>query len=194
MTSIMIRFAQTTNNGVITNMKNLLELQTRIYNQNLEMGWHDNPRSFNTFVCLFHSELSEAMEGLRKNLMDDHLPEYPMVAVELADFVIRVLDWFGSVDDATVMDTTPHEFPQWDNIDYIAELHQMVSAAMFFKDIEGGFDDIEQNLNNSISVSESMAIANGWNLLEIINKKLEYNKYRNDHKRENREKENGKKF
>lgn len=175
-------------------MKNLLELQTRIYNQNLEMGWHDNPRSFNTFVCLFHSELSEAMEGLRKNLMDDHLPEYPMVAVELADFVIRVLDWFGSVDDATVMDTTPHEFPQWDNIDYIAELHQMVSAAMFFKDIEGGFDDIEQNLNNSISVSESMAIANGWNLLEIINKKLEYNKYRNDHKRENREKENGKKF
>ena len=76
-------------------MKNLIELQNKIHAQNIQLGWWDNPRPFSTQVCLFHSELSEAMEGDRKNLMDDHLKQYPMVAVEIADFVIRVLVWFS---------------------------------------------------------------------------------------------------
>jgi len=47
---------------------------------------------------LQHSELSEATEGYRKGLMDDHLPYRPMIEVELADAVIRILDlsgWLG---------------------------------------------------------------------------------------------------
>lgn len=39
-----------------------------------------------------HSELSEALEGWRKNLMDDHLPNRKMIEVELADCIIRILD------------------------------------------------------------------------------------------------------
>ena len=42
---------------------NLIELQNKIHAQNVEMGWWDEERDFDTFVCLFHSELSEAMEG-----------------------------------------------------------------------------------------------------------------------------------
>lgn len=40
-----------------------------------------------------HSELSEAMEGERKDLMDDKLPHRKMAEVELADCLIRIFDY-----------------------------------------------------------------------------------------------------
>jgi NTP pyrophosphatase (non-canonical NTP hydrolase) len=46
-----------------------------------------------TMIALLHSELSEALEGLRKNLDDDHLPDRKMVEVEMADVFIRLLDF-----------------------------------------------------------------------------------------------------
>lgn len=50
---------------------------------------------FSNKLCLIHSEVSEAMEGDRKNLMDTHLPNRPMREVELADAVIRIFDLAG---------------------------------------------------------------------------------------------------
>jgi hypothetical protein len=82
-------------------------------------------------LALVHSEISEAMQGFRKDLMDDHLPQRKMAEVELADAVIRIFDLAG----------------------------------------QQGFDL-------------------GGALVE----KLVYNTKRTDHKKENREKENGKKF
>ncbi len=69
-----------------------------IHAQNKQMGWWDNPREIGTLLCLVHSEVSEAMEGARKNLMDDHLPHRLMLEVELADAVIRILDIAGGYD------------------------------------------------------------------------------------------------
>jgi len=43
-----------------------------------------------------HSELSEAMEGERKDLMDDKLPHRRMAEVELADTLIRIFDYAGA--------------------------------------------------------------------------------------------------
>ena len=48
-------------------------------------------------LCLSHSEISEAMEGHRKGLMDDHLPHRTMFEVELADAVIRMSDLAGAM-------------------------------------------------------------------------------------------------
>lgn len=46
-------------------------------------------------LCLIHSEISEAMEGDRKDLMDDKLPHRKMLEVELADALIRIFDLAG---------------------------------------------------------------------------------------------------
>ena len=48
-------------------------------------------------LCLIHSEISEAMEGHRKGLMDDHVRSRPMVEVELADALIRICDLAGAL-------------------------------------------------------------------------------------------------
>ena len=48
-------------------------------------------------LCLIHSEVSEAMEGARKNLMDDKIKHRKMIEVELADAVIRILDLCGAL-------------------------------------------------------------------------------------------------
>ena len=65
-----------------------------------EAGWWDNrdlddPQTIPTCLCLVHSEISEAMEGARKNRMDDHLPHRKALEVELADAMIRILDLAG---------------------------------------------------------------------------------------------------
>jgi len=55
-----------------------------------------SPYCFSNKLMLTVSELSEAMEGDRKNLMDDKLPHRPMREVELADAVIRIFDLAGA--------------------------------------------------------------------------------------------------
>lgn len=44
-------------------------------------------------IALMHSELSEALEGLRKDLNDEHLPQFKSEVVEMADCIIRILDY-----------------------------------------------------------------------------------------------------
>ena len=48
-------------------------------------------------LMLSVSELAEAMEGHRKDLMDDKLPHRKMIEVELADTLIRVFDLAGAL-------------------------------------------------------------------------------------------------
>ncbi len=76
---------------------NLGVLQRHIHECN-HRWWHDKDgkrleRNKAELICLMHSELSEAMEGERKDLMDDKLPHRKMAEVELADAIIRILDY-----------------------------------------------------------------------------------------------------
>lgn len=48
-------------------------------------------------LCLIHSEVSEAMEGWRKDADDDKLPHRKMIEVEMADAVIRIADLAGAL-------------------------------------------------------------------------------------------------
>lgn len=64
--------------------------------------WHDPVtgeylnRNKGELLCLIHSEISECMEGERKDLMDDKLPHRRMAEVELADALIRIFDYAGA--------------------------------------------------------------------------------------------------
>lgn len=83
-----------------------------IHGRNVTAGWWTDIRTNETLLgkdeygrdrrnvpellCLVHSEVSEAMEGYRKNLMDDKLPHRSMFEVELADVFIRIFDIAGA--------------------------------------------------------------------------------------------------
>lgn len=82
------------------------QLQEKCHGASKAAGWwndaktgeptKNNPMCFAQKLCLVHSEISEAMEGDRKGLMDDKLPHRPMREVELADAVIRIFDLAGA--------------------------------------------------------------------------------------------------
>jgi NTP pyrophosphatase (non-canonical NTP hydrolase) len=55
-------------------------------------------RNKGEMIALMHSELSELLEGERKDLQDDHLPHRKSAEVELADLLIRAFDYAGEYD------------------------------------------------------------------------------------------------
>ncbi len=79
----------------------LNEMAVEIFTKNAHW-WHDPVtgarlnRNKGELLMLVVSEVVECMEGERRNLMDDHLPHRKMAEVELADIVIRVLDYAGA--------------------------------------------------------------------------------------------------
>lgn len=81
----------------MTNNK-LNELASEIHKEEHPKWWVDlhtgEPieRNVGEMLALIHSEISEALEGYRKNLDDDKLPHRPAIEVELADAIIRILD------------------------------------------------------------------------------------------------------
>lgn len=160
--------------------------------------WHDPAtgapirRNVGEMFMLMVSELSEAMEGERKDLMDDHLPHRKMAEVEMADFVIRVLDFgggFGFRFDAGVQlpiiteTYTNRGSRLFDIVRLIAELGE--------EDAPGA---VGRQLTWLIRYAERYCLDFGYDLWGAVEEKRAYNRVRADHKAEARLAAGGKKW
>lgn len=91
---------------------NVNKLIKKVHKQNKKAGWWNDlysgkdltnkkgepyVRNVSELLIMVHSEVTEAFEGYRSNLMDIHLPQYNSLTVELADAVIRIFDIAGGL-------------------------------------------------------------------------------------------------
>jgi len=70
-------------------------------------GFYEGEHNPGELIALMHSEISEALEYVRKPGQDNHLPDFDGRAVEFADTIIRIMD-FGvrfdlNIGEAVVM-------------------------------------------------------------------------------------------
>ena len=169
---------------------NLNELAKQIHLAN-HKWWHDSngnrlERNFQELLMLAISEVSEAMEGERKDLMDDHLPHRKMAEVEMADTVIRLLDIAAGfkivlfdLSDSKVKAPLPENKGQilFDIVETIVAVEAEPSI-----------------ISHSIWCIQVYCKKHSYDLEGAIQEKLQYNATRLDHTHEARNAPGGKKF
>lgn len=171
-----------------------------IYEQNKSVGWWDDPnRCIWTTIQLISTEVAEATEGERKDLMDDHLPYRKMGEVELADALIRALDLGGRMELQVYKDDLQplkwHDNPGSIHLSLnklIVQFADNVSEDLPYKSFRNYYCHIAYSrlIRGLLEAADLL----NYDIIPAMQEKLEYNKNRADHKRENRNKEGGKKF
>jgi NTP pyrophosphatase (non-canonical NTP hydrolase) len=77
-------------------MEELKAFQKEVYKCAEDHGFWEvkNEHTPGNQICMMHAELSEAHEAIRgKDPQDEHIPEFKAVEAELADVILRVLQF-----------------------------------------------------------------------------------------------------
>lgn len=168
----------------------------KVYEWNVSVGWWDDPdRCISQTCMLIVTEIAEATEGERRDLMDDHLPDRKQGEVELADALIRVLDLGGKFNLSYESDYLSH--PYCESRFSIGKQHMGIVY-----DAVGLDGAIQREDSHSMRMCYSSLINSiadvskyrGYNLEAATIDKMLYNTTRLDHKREQRAHFDGKKF
>jgi len=161
-------------------------------------------RNVGELLCLVHSEVSEAWEGLDNDLKDDKLPHRSMLEVELVDVLIRIFDLADGMNlGAAYMVVDPTLWPGCSNYQIAIDLnhvHRAISTAM-----EG---HRKKKMNPDYPELSMMAMGLAEVVVRVLHighklsldldgayvEKLAYNASRLDHKIENRRAVGGKAY
>ncbi len=75
------------------------DIQRKVHKTAVEHGWWEKPRPVGEVLMLMVTELAEAMEAYRAgNPESDKIPGYSKLEEELADVIIRLLDFAAGFD------------------------------------------------------------------------------------------------
>lgn len=157
------------------------ELIKEIHENAVAHGWWEGERKIDEIYALIHSELSEALEEYRSGkemiYYVDGKPEG--IAVELADAVIRILDYVAQRE----FFTGPEMYMEQIRITgeklplprLLVECHESITMARVYDEENmnpmAHFTKVKANIREYLS-------DNGLDLYEIIRIKHEYNKTR----------------
>lgn len=157
-----------------------------VYARNLKAGWWTNietgepkKRNVGELFILMVTELAEAYKAYVNNEADDKLPQHPGVGVEMGDLLIRVADFCGAVAAGNVVEYSPTTNPgeqMFAEIVCIAERYEAIRKTPAAKGEDEPGDFIPAML-----------------IGPMVDDKLAFNAKREDHKIENRLKDDGKK-
>jgi hypothetical protein len=165
----------------------LSAMQAPIHKQNRDKGWWLEAKTPSMQACLFTSESSEALEGYRKDLMDDKLEQYPMIAVELADIIIRGLDHLGAYNVKwTTHDSSMPIKLSPDVLYNLAFINWHISQWWFDHAVRNEGGSGHHHLKRACCIAYALAMHLDFPIATIIEQKLAYNRVRPDHVYENR--------
>lgn len=181
---------------------NINELAARVYNQNKAVGWWDNPdRCIFQTLQLVNTEIAEATEGDRKNLMDDKLPHRSMPEVEMADTLIRLVDLAGHHGWHFKDLGISNQFLNLVNntgarhlIATISVCELGIELLLGVKNGKPNPDAVAAAYNVAISTLLKICETEDYDLNGAVEEKLAFNANRPDHKRENRALKHGKSY
>ena len=81
----------------VTLQRILNEFAKECVQDSMDVGWTNPADNVPRALLLIHSEISEACEAHRKDLMDDKLPHRTGLEVELADAILRIFNLAGGL-------------------------------------------------------------------------------------------------
>lgn len=198
-------------------MKTMAEWAKEIHENAVAHGWWEEERTISEVCALIHSELSEALEEARAArpmmyVMDEYNGEYIQnpkyfgakkpegIAVELADAVIRMLDWMAYCGQEYRLDTVeeqgeriaagyarsetePEELPEF--VAYLHDIVSMIHLRLMDIDRVRGRGQKKKRQTEALAAAGSVVfLVNSWlrmqgiQLKEVMEIKHRYNKTR----------------
>ena len=179
------------------NFDQLNALAKEIHTVDNHKWWHTKEgvrlaRNKGELLMLMVSEVAEAMEGERKNLMDDKLPKRRMAEVEMSDVKIRLLDYAAGfniiLESALPVEMTENKAECLMRITGAINSTYLYASEIIDQSLEA------YNLSSVLASCHAYCDKFGYDIDGAMAEKRAFNKVRVDHTYAAREAAGGKAF